>query len=99
MTRQFLVVSYDISDDKRRRKVMQALEDFGSRVQYSVFECRLSPAEVEKLKKRLKPYVREAADSIRFYFIGADDVGRTVIFGGGQVSEEKKYYLIGKTRP
>jgi CRISPR-associated protein Cas2 len=36
-----VVVSYDISDDKRRRKVAQIMEGYGYRVQYSVFECDL----------------------------------------------------------
>ncbi|MEW6376162.1 MAG: CRISPR-associated endonuclease Cas2, partial [Thermodesulfobacteriota bacterium] len=37
----FYVVSYDIPDDQRRIKIAKILEDFGDRVQYSVFECLL----------------------------------------------------------
>ena len=37
----YVVVSYDITNDRRRLKVMKTLEGFGERVQYSVFECRL----------------------------------------------------------
>ena len=33
------LISYDVTDDARRRHVMEALKDFGRRVQYSVFEC------------------------------------------------------------
>jgi len=90
---QFLVISYDISDDKRRLKVMKALEDYGARVQFSVFECRLTPPQIEKLKNRLRPLVKESADSIRFYFIGADDVGRIVLIGGCKVTESRQYYV------
>lgn len=93
MSKQFLVVSYDISDDRRRRKVMKALEDFGKRVQYSVFECLLLPAEIAKLKKRVRPQVKEPGESIRFYFIGAEDVGRIQIIGSGKVTEEKIVYI------
>jgi len=93
-TRQFLVVSYDISDDRRRRKVMKAMEDFGARVQFSVFECRLLPSEIEKLKRRLRPYVHTAQDSIRFYFIGAEDVGRIQVMGGGKVTEDRQFFVI-----
>lgn len=93
MTKQFLIVSYDISNDKRRTKAAKTLEDFGTRVQYSVFECRLLPPQVEKLKKRLKPFVREAQDTIRFYFIGAEDVGRTVVIGSGKLTEEKTFFI------
>jgi len=93
MTKQFLVVSYDIGDDKRRRKVMKTLEDFGTRVQYSVFECRLLTPQIEKLKKSLRPFVREAQDTIRFYFIGAEDVGRTVVIGAGKLTEERTFFI------
>lgn len=93
MNKHFIIVSYDISNDKRRTKAAKTLEDFGKRVQYSVFECRLLPAEIEKLKKRLKPFVREAQDTIRFYFLGADDVRRTVVIGAGKVTEEKTFFI------
>ena len=48
-----MIISYDISDDRRRRKIMQTLEDFGRRVQFSVFECLLLPVEFEKLQQKL----------------------------------------------
>jgi CRISPR-associated protein Cas2 len=93
MNKQFLLVSYDISNDRRRYKVMKAMKDYGARVQYSVFECRLLPAEILKLKKRLKPYVRQPQDSIRFYFIGAEDVPRIQVLGSGRVTEEKSVFI------
>ena len=93
MARQFILASYDITDDKRRRKVMKAMEDFGQRVQYSVFECQLNPAEFDKLKKRLKPLFLETQDSIRFYFIGAEDVSRIQVLGTGQVTEDKLFFI------
>jgi len=91
--RQFLVVSYDISDDKRRRKVMQAMEDYGARVQYSVFECRLLAAEIVKLKRRLRPLVRDPRDSVRFYYINAADITRIEVLGAGQVTADKTFFL------
>ena len=41
------LVSYDISDDKRRRKVCKILEGYGYRVQYSVFECDLDDKKIQ----------------------------------------------------
>jgi len=93
MAIQFIVASYDITDDKRRRKVMKAMEDFGKRVQYSVFECLLTPIEFEKFKKRLKPLILETQDSIRFYFIGAEDVSRIQVLGTGKVTEDKLFFI------
>lgn len=89
----FTLVSYDISDDKRRLKIMKALQDFGKRVQYSVFECNLKPVELERLKNRLMPLVKKNEDSIRFYFIGADDVSRIQVFGIGQVTRDEPYKI------
>jgi len=89
----FLVVSYDISNDKRRTKVMKTLEDFGHRVQYSVFECNLTSAQIETLKRRLRPLVRDQSDSIRFYFLSVDDVARTLIIGSGGISQDRVFYM------
>jgi CRISPR-associated protein Cas2 len=93
MTKSFMVISYDISDDRRRRKVMKTLEDYGRRVQYSVFECQLLPAEFEKLKRVLKPFVRANQDSIRIYFIGAEDVPRIQVIGSGKVMLDKLFFI------
>lgn len=93
MMKTFIVVSYDISNDKRRRKAMKALEDYGARVQYSVFECRLLASQLEKLKKRLKPCVREPQDSVRFYFISADDVSRIEVMGKTGVTQDRVFYI------
>ena len=93
MTKQFLLVSYDISDNRRRTCAMKTLEDFGRRVQYSVFECRLLPTEIGKLKKRLRPLALESQDSIRIYFIGAEDIGRILVLGSGKVTEDSLYYI------
>ena len=43
----FILVSYDIPNDKRRLKVMKAVQDYGTRVQYSVFECELTAPQPE----------------------------------------------------
>ena len=90
---QFLVISYDISDDKRRLKVMKTLQDFGTRVQYSVFECRLTAPQLQTLQKKLKPLVKARTDSIRFYSLSVDDVARTLVLGGGAVTQDKPFYL------
>lgn len=93
MMNQFLLISYDISDDKRRLKVMKALQDHGKRVQYSVFECRLRDKQLARLKERLKPLVKEPQDSVRIYYICADDVVRLEVIGKGSVTKDNVYYL------
>lgn len=93
MVTQFLVVSYDIPSNRRRYKVMKTLEGFGTRVQYSVFECRLKPREIDDLRKRLKKLIADNEDSIRFYFLGAEDVKRIERLGDARTVEEKIFIM------
>lgn len=77
-----IVVSYDISDDKRRRKVARIMEGYGYRVQYSVFECELNRKKIAELKHRLRPLVNaKKMESIRFYPLPADAVSQIQVLG------------------
>lgn len=64
---QFVVISYDIPDDRRRTRVCHLLKDYGQRVQYSVFECQLRPKDFKRLRERLRPLLDLAEDDVRFY--------------------------------
>lgn len=92
MVSQFLIVSYDIPSNKRRYKVMKTMEGFGTRVQYSVFECRLKPREINDLRKKLKKAIG-SEDSIRLYFLGAEDVKRIERLGDVRTVEEKIFIM------
>ncbi|HOF31286.1 MAG TPA: CRISPR-associated endonuclease Cas2 [Burkholderiaceae bacterium] len=63
---QTWLVTYDVSDDGRRRRVERILLGHGEREQYSVFRCRLSPREVRDLRARLIGHLK-GSDSIRYY--------------------------------
>lgn len=70
-----MLVTYDVntaSEDgnKRLRRVAKVCQDYGQRVQNSVFECLVNPAEFEILKRKLKEVINEEKDSVRFYRIG-----------------------------
>ncbi len=93
MNTHFLVVSYDIPSNRRRLKIMKTLEGFGTRVQYSVFECNLKPREIDDLRKRLQKLIVDDEDSIRFYFLGAEDVKRIIRMGDPRTVEEKIFIL------
>jgi CRISPR-associated protein Cas2 len=60
------VVSYDICNAKRLRKVARACEDFGFRRQYSVFLCRLSATALVRLKSRLYDVINLQEDQVLF---------------------------------
>ncbi len=62
-----VLIVYDIPDNKRRQKLATFLEGHGRRVQYSVFECFISLAEMKKLHEKVKRQVKPAEDNVRFY--------------------------------
>lgn len=83
----FIVVSYDIPDDKRRNRVAKTLEDYGTRVQYSVFEVNLDAKQVAKMRARLKKVMNESQDSIRFYTLCAACFKQIEVLGQGKPVE------------
>ena len=62
----YLLITYDISSDKRRRKVDKLLSSYGERVNYSVFELEVATSKYKKLKSKLKDLIGKN-DSIRLY--------------------------------
>ena len=75
------VVIYDISDDKRRKRVFNLLEGYGQRVQFSAFECVLSDRKFGELRARLAKVVKMDEDSVRFYPISGHTLGQVVVWG------------------
>ncbi len=67
--KQFLVVAYDISDDRRRQKTAKALETYGVRCNYSVFECMITPSQIKKMQKQLKKICDATEDSVLYYYL------------------------------
>ena len=68
--RNAYIVSYDISDPKRLRKVFKTMNGFGNRIQYSVFRCELSQADKVRMKARLDPIIHHVEDQILIVDIG-----------------------------
>ncbi|MTI15915.1 CRISPR-associated endonuclease Cas2 [Rhodobacteraceae bacterium RKSG542] len=72
-----VLVTYDVKTDsaggaRRLRRLAKACLDYGQRVQYSVFECVVTPAQWTELKSRLLSIYNEDEDSLRFYHLGAN---------------------------
>jgi len=72
-----VLVSYDVAMNdeqgpKRLRRVAKICQDYGQRVQYSVFECLVDPAQWTVLRDRLIKEINPHEDSLRFYFLGAN---------------------------
>ncbi len=70
-----VLVSYDVSTReaagrRRLRRIAKVCLDFGQRVQNSVFECLVDPAQWAVLRDRLLEEIEPTEDSLRFYFLG-----------------------------
>lgn len=65
--KQFYVVAYDVSDDKRRGKVVKVLQRCGKRINLSVFECMLTEAQYRDMKNRLLEVCDRKKDHILIY--------------------------------
>ncbi len=61
------IIVYDITCDRRRKKIAELLEGYGRRVQYSVFECALPAPKYLELQHRLKSRINPQEDNVRFY--------------------------------
>lgn len=72
-----VLVSYDVKTEdrqgrKRLRQIARQCENWGQRVQYSVFECLVEPAQWTALRAALIDIMDKEKDSLRFYFLGAN---------------------------
>lgn len=81
-----MLITYDVSTidpagRSRLRRVAKACLDYGQRVQNSVFECEVDPAQWAALRGRLVSEIKVEEDSLRFYRLGADGKRRVEHIG------------------
>jgi len=91
----FLVISYDIPNDKRRLKIARLLLDFGGeRVQYSVFECHITERNLARLRERAAKVLNKEEDSLRFYQLCENCQPKVVLMGVAKASAEPGLRII-----
>lgn len=88
------MICFDVADTKRLRQVAIQLENFGQRVQYSVFECFLDAADLEALMGNLDDIIEPSEDHIRYYTLCDKDKPKVLIDGIGAVTTNDDYYLL-----
>jgi CRISPR-associated protein Cas2 len=81
-----VLITYDVNTEtaagqKRLRKVAKACENYGQRVQNSVFECLIDPARMKLLQATLEKLIDLERDSLRFYYLGDEWRKRVVHIG------------------
>lgn len=94
-----VLITYDVntksaSGIKRLRKVAKQCVNYGQRVQNSVFECSLTPAQLVNLKNKLLEIIDQDHDSIRFYNLGKNWQNRVETIGKDDSYDPDKDLLI-----
>lgn len=90
---QLRVIVYDIANTRRRRRIAAILQEKAARVQESVFEARLSQAQLTRLRRRLEPLILPE-DSLRIYTIPNAALPRCHIQGGPMLADGSRFWLI-----
>lgn len=93
-----VLITYDVSTEteegrKRLRRVAKKCEDYGQRVQKSVFECIIDPARLKLLQAALREIIDPKTDSLRYYYLG-DESRRRVEHVGAKPGLDLEGTLI-----
>jgi CRISPR-associated protein Cas2 len=88
------IVTYDIADPQRLRRIAQALEDEGERVQQSVFEIWANRDRIRRLRQRLRPLLDLNEDSLRWYPLCGACVTRVRWQGPGGQPGGANYWVV-----
>ncbi len=92
--RQFIVVVYDISSDRRRTKLHNALLDYGTPVQYSVFECLLDEDGLARMKRAVGKVIRPRVDRVRYYYLCQSCLKKVEVTSGVEVLHEEDVIVV-----
>ena len=88
------LITYDIENNKRRKKVSDELEAYGYRVNFSVFECELNKTKMKNLVKKLEELIDKKKDSLRFYHVCENCIPKSFELCNREEIFEKKEYFI-----
>ena len=94
-----VLITYDVNtEDKlgrtRLRKVAKICVNYGQRVQNSVFECSVSPAQFIEIKEKLRNTIDINKDSLRFYLLGKNWQNRVELMGKNESYDPDRDLLI-----
>ncbi|MER3398992.1 MAG: CRISPR-associated endonuclease Cas2 [Chloroflexota bacterium] len=90
----WVVVCYDIPDDRRRLRAARVCLGFGMRVQRSVFEAELTKAQLKRLKAKLERVINREEDSVRIYKLCVECIRQTEVLCGPGVVEAKEVLIF-----
>lgn len=88
------VIAYDIADNKRRTDVSGFMENYGQRVQKSMFECYVNEQQYAHIKETLETLTDLTTDNVRFYRLCKKDMDRIVSEGSTPAYRDEDYFMI-----
>lgn len=92
--KMLILVAYDITAPRRLAKVAGICEDYGHRVQYSIFECHLEADRFQELWSLLLAEIDDEEDRLVAYRLDAKSAGKTITAGLMVCSEKVACYLV-----
>jgi CRISPR-associated protein Cas2 len=90
----FILAAYDISNDKRLRRVAIIMENYGKRVQKSLFECLINEKLLSKMLFEIEQVIDKEKDSIRIYRLCNGCIKEIKICGKGEPTTDPDVYII-----
>lgn len=90
----YVLIAYDIADPRRLYRVAKIMEDYGHRVQYSIFEAELERAQLQVLQARAGEVINEEADGVKYFPLCERCLQRVTVHGKGQLPELSGPYVI-----
>lgn len=94
-----VLITYDVNTQspagqKRLRNIAKKCQNHGQRVQNSVFECLLDPAQFTELKKNLEDTIDKDKDSLRYYYLGRNWKNRVEHVGAKETYDPEGFLLV-----
>jgi CRISPR-associated protein Cas2 len=90
----FIVVAYDIPDDRRRERLHKVLLSYGTPVQYSLFECLLEEKELARMKRAVRRVIKPRLDNVRYYYLCGTCQARVEATTGRETTQEEGAIVV-----
>ncbi|MBN2373961.1 CRISPR-associated endonuclease Cas2 [bacterium] len=90
----FIVITYDITDNKRRNRLRKLLLGYGEPVQLSVFECGINGKDLKDLQWKIKKLIKNSEDSVRYYHLCQDCKNKIEANREGDLLRDKRLIIV-----
>jgi len=90
-----MIIAYDIADPKRLREVAKTMEDYGLRVQKSIFETTITDSRFAEMKSRIEDIIDATCDGVKYFPVCEKCAGTLEIIGQGRfIDPDEEFYIL-----